>query len=109
MDPRSKVLQKPIYQAIFKIWGAESSFINTGICISIGTPSLIQCNDEHAYPINDEHTTLLTIVNRCRGVHNLTIGCICGFDYYPQIRICLRIENFQFDIDKRRRSVYNNI
>ena len=34
MDPRSKVLQKPIYQAIFKIWGAESSFINTGICIS---------------------------------------------------------------------------
>lgn len=36
MDPRSKVLQKPIYQAIFKIWGAESSFINTGICISGG-------------------------------------------------------------------------
>lgn len=35
MDPRSKVLQKPIYQAIFKIWGAESSFINTGICISL--------------------------------------------------------------------------
>ena len=45
MDPRSKVLQKPIYQAIFKIWGAESSFINTGICISGVKVFLIQNND----------------------------------------------------------------
>lgn len=45
MDPRSKVLQKPIYQAIFKIWGAESSFINTGICISVALEYLIQLHD----------------------------------------------------------------
>ena len=34
MDPQSKVLQKPIYQAISKVWGAGSSFINTVLVIS---------------------------------------------------------------------------
>ncbi len=45
MDPRSKVLQKPIYQAISKFWGAESSFINTVLVISQPTSYLIQSND----------------------------------------------------------------
>ena len=44
MDFRSGMLQKPIYQAIFKIWGAKSSFINTGICISQALQYLIQSN-----------------------------------------------------------------
>lgn len=34
MDPRSNVLQKSIYQAIFNVWGAENSFINTEMAIS---------------------------------------------------------------------------
>ena len=33
---------------------------------SVALLSLIQCNDEHGYPINDEHATFLTIVNRCK-------------------------------------------
>ena len=53
MDPRSKVLQKPIYQAIFKIWGAESSFINTGICISVVLQHLIQLHDYSLKFLND--------------------------------------------------------
>ena len=52
MDPRSKVLQKPIYQAISKVWGAGSSFINTVLVISNPTTYLIQCNDslDFAHP-----------------------------------------------------------
>lgn len=42
MDPRSNVLQKSIYQAIFNVWGAENSFINTEMAISNKTLCLIQ-------------------------------------------------------------------
>ena len=53
MDPRSKVLQKPTYQAISKVWGAESSFINTGIFISVALQHLIQLHDYSLKLLND--------------------------------------------------------
>ena len=49
MDPRSNVLQKSIYQAIFNVWGAENSFINTEMAISQRCLYLIQSNDSRDF------------------------------------------------------------
>ena len=57
MDPRSKVLQKPIYQAISKVWGAGSSFINTVLVISQRCLYLIQSNDSRDF----EHPVFTSI------------------------------------------------
>ena len=53
MDPRSNVLQKSIYQAIFNVWGAENSFINTEMAISVALEYLIQLHDYPLKLLND--------------------------------------------------------
>lgn len=53
MDPRSNVLQKSIYQAIFNVWGAENSFINTEMAISVSLQHLIQLHDYSLKFLND--------------------------------------------------------
>lgn len=53
MDLQSGMLQKPIYQAIFKIWGAKSSFINTEMAISVALQHLIQLHDYSLKFLND--------------------------------------------------------
>lgn len=53
MDPRSNVLQKSIYQAIFNVWGAENSFINTEMAISVASQHLIQLHDYSLKFLND--------------------------------------------------------
>lgn len=53
MDPRSNVLQKSIYQAIFNVWGAENSFINTEMAISVALQHLIQLHDYSLKLLND--------------------------------------------------------
>jgi hypothetical protein len=53
MSLRRKILQKPIYQAAFTVWGAEIFFINTERLISVALQHLIQLHDYSLKFLND--------------------------------------------------------